>query len=132
MELVHRKQCWQQEQGPSSWGREVVKHFPLPLHPVEMYVSHAQSEGSILGKEACGVRLCFPNPKLIPRQTSPIRSCQCFFINQVCQTQRLEHSGSAYSKHRNINMKTTDPGTITGREIFIFYGRGGLRTLSAF
>lgn len=71
-------------------------------------------------------------PKLIPWPTSPIHYCHCFFINQVRQTQRLEHSGSVYSKHRNINMKTTDPGTITGWEIFIFHSQRGLCTLFCF
>lgn len=89
----------------------------LPTRPARQQRQHGDYT---LGKETRRSRLTLNNPKLIPQQTFPIHYRPLFFINQTCQTQRLEHSGSAYSKHRTINMETTDPRRITGWVRYIY------------
>lgn len=116
MRAVHSEQHWQPEQGakPHCKAASCKAGCLSPPPPPVPHVSHNWRGDYTLGKEAGRNRLTLTNPKLIPQQTFPIHYSHLFFINQTLQTQRLEHSGSAYPKHRDINMETTDPRRITG------------------
>lgn len=89
----------------------------LPTRPASQQHQH---EDDALGKEAGEAGSLLTHPKLIPQQAFPIHYRPLFFIHQTRQTPRQEHSGSAYSKHRSINMETTDPRMITGWVRYIY------------